>query len=164
MTQNSVIYCLRQHNQRMALLRGSSAAFVGVVVLLCCLQGCTGKSGQKPATRVPDVSRDHRQIAPVDPHPSHQDMPRWLDLYREKSLLSISSVDHVVIITFDTLADRDEVYRYYADKFGNEENFASFRNGRRDIISFIKEGYGVKITLLNPSKNLWSLEYHRQSI
>lgn len=162
MTQNSVIYRLRQHDQRMALLRGSSAAFVGVA-LFCCLQGCAGKSDQKPAARVPDVPRDHRQIAPVDPHSSHQDMPRWLDLYREKSLVNISSVDHVVIITFETLADRDEVYRYYADKFGNEENFASFRDGR-DIISFIKEGYGVKITLIDPAKNLWTLEYHHQAI
>lgn len=90
-------------------------------------------------------------------------MPGWLDLYREKRLENISSVDHVVIVRFESLGDRDEVYSYYADKFGNEESFSSFRDSR-DIISFIKEGYGVKITLLNPSKNLWSLEYHRQSI
>ncbi|WP_041466156.1 hypothetical protein [Chlorobaculum parvum] len=161
MTLNSVIHLLHQHDQRTALLHSAGRAFVGVA--LCCgLQGCSGRSDdQNLAPR--DVPGDHHQMAPVDPQPSSRDMPGWLDLYREKRLENISSVDHVVIVRFESLGDRDEVYSYYADKFGNEENFSSFRDNR-DIISFIKEGYGVKITLLNPSKNLWSLEYHRQSI
>jgi len=90
-------------------------------------------------------------------------MPPWIGLYREKSLVNVSTVDHVVIVTFQTQGDRDEVYHYYFDKFNSEESFSSFRDNR-DIISFIRDGYGVKITLLDSAKNLWSLEYHRQMI
>ncbi|HHE31911.1 MAG TPA: hypothetical protein ENL07_04610 [Chlorobaculum parvum] len=158
---SSAIPRLRPHGRRTALLRRVGMAIVGVV--LCYgLQGCSGKpDDQKAAT--PEVPEDHRLTAPIDPHTSAKDMPSWLDLYREKRLENISSVDHVVIVRFESLGDRDEVYSYYADKFGNEESFSSFRDSR-DIISFIKEGYGVKITLINPSKNLWSLEYHQQAI
>ncbi|MBN1928735.1 MAG: hypothetical protein JW764_04260 [Chlorobiaceae bacterium] len=77
--------------------------------------------------------------------------------------MNIASVDHVVIVTFETLGERDEVYDYYESRFGNEENFSSFRDGR-DIISFVREGYGVKITLIDSTRNRWSLEYHRQAI
>ncbi|NTV68341.1 MAG: hypothetical protein HGB06_11860 [Chlorobaculum sp.] len=94
---------------------------------------------------------------------SLKEMPSWIDLYRKKSVVSVSTVDHVVIVTFETQGDRDEVFRHYVDKFGNEENFESYRDNR-DIITFIREGFGVKITLLDQSKNLWTLEYHRQMI
>jgi len=161
LNMSSVIPRLRPHGRRTALLRRVGMAIV-CVVLCYGLQGCSGNSDDRKAA-TPEVPEDHRQTAPVDPHTSAKDMPSWLDLYREKSLLNISSVDHVVIVKFESLADRDEVYGYYAGKFGDEENFSSFRDGR-DIISFMRDGYGVKITLLNPSKNLWSLEYHRQAI
>ncbi len=87
-------------------------------------------------------------------------MPAWLDLYRTKRIVSVSTVDSVVIVTFESLGQRDEVFGHYAGKFGNEENFVSFRDNR-DIVSFLKGGYGVKITMLEQSKNLWSLEYHK---
>lgn len=90
-------------------------------------------------------------------------MPSWIDLYREKSLVNVSTVDHVVIVTFETQGGRDEVYNHYFDRFNGEENFESFR-ANRDIISFVRDGYGIKITLLDLTKNLWSLEYHRQLI
>lgn len=60
------------------------------------------------------------------------------------------------------MGDRDEVFDHYAGKFGAEENYASFRDGH-DIISFIRDGYGVKITLLNSSRHLWTIEYHRRA-
>lgn len=90
-------------------------------------------------------------------------VPAWLDLYRTRKIVSISTVDSVVMVTFESQGQRDEVFGHYAGKFGNEENFVSFRDNR-DIISFIRAGYGVKITLLEQSKNLWSLECHRQAI
>ncbi|AOS83424.1 hypothetical protein BIU88_04265 [Chlorobaculum limnaeum] len=90
-------------------------------------------------------------------------MPPWIDLYREKNLVNVANVDHVVMVTFETQGSRDEVYNHYFDKFSNEENFSSFR-ANRDIISFVRDGYGIKITLIDSTRNRWSLEYHRQMI
>jgi hypothetical protein len=91
------------------------------------------------------------------------DKPGWLDLYRKKSVVNVATVDNVVIVTFETHGPRDEVFGHYTGEFGKEENFIAFRDNR-DIISFLRDGYGVKITLLDSSRNLWSLEYHKQTI
>jgi hypothetical protein len=135
-----------------------------VTLVVCCgLNGCVRKPDDRAANRQ-DSAHD-KVVRPAGNAlvTSFSDMPAWLDIYRKKSVLGVSTVDHVVIVTFVTLGGRDEVYRYYSGKFGREENFSSFRDNR-DIISFIREGFGVKITLLDQSKNLWSLEYHKQTI
>ncbi len=135
-----------------------------LAVLICCaLNGCVRQPDELADGRG-DRSNGVLASGVVNPlGNSIRNKPSWLDIYREKSLVGVSTVDHVVIVTFQTLGSRDEVYRHYSRKFGEEENFSSFRQNR-DIISFIREGFGVKITLLDQSKNLWSLEYHRQSI
>jgi hypothetical protein len=133
------------------------------VVVCCSLNGCTGQSEQ--------MSNQHRSdlfsvvVSPSEnsQESSLRDMPSWIDLYREKKLVNVATVDHVVIVTFETLGERDEVYYHYFNKFSEEDSFSSFRNSR-DIISFIRDGFGVKITLLDQTKQLWSLEYHRQMI
>jgi predicted small lipoprotein YifL len=131
---------------------------VACVAAACCcsLAGCArnGPEPQPPA-------RERNEAFPV--HVPGSGVPAWLDLYRTRKIVSISTVDSVVMVTFESQGQRDEVFGHYAGKFGNEENFVSFRDNR-DIISFIRAGYGVKITLLEQSKNLWSLECHRQAI
>jgi hypothetical protein len=140
------------------------SAVVAVAVAACCsLNGCAAQPGQKEHSGFTYLFGILATPAETGPASAFRDMPPWIDLYREKNVLNVSTVDHVVIVTFETKGGRDEVYSHYVDKFGNEENFASFREGR-DIISFVREGFGVKITLLDQSKNLWSLEYHRQMI
>ncbi|NTU53705.1 MAG: hypothetical protein HGA97_08445 [Chlorobiaceae bacterium] len=134
-----------------------------VVAVSSSLVGCVAQPGQRLLTSlyeylgIADSSSDGIGVA------SYRQMPSWLDFYRQKKLVSVATVDHVVIVTFETLGERDEVFRHYTGKFGNEENFISYRD-TRDIISFIREGFGVKITMLDQSRNLWSLEYHRQAI
>jgi hypothetical protein len=145
-----------------ARIQSSRAVWIAVAVC-CSLHGCTGHSDQAPMGSAleslgipgfPDMqSRDASLI----------NRPSWLDLYREKRVINVSTVDHVVIVTFETVGGRDEVFRHYAGKFSNEDNFISFRDNR-DIISFIRDGFGVKITMLDEASNLWSLEYHRQAI
>ncbi|HWR00536.1 MAG TPA: hypothetical protein VN371_01635 [Chlorobaculum sp.] len=138
--------------------------FAALAVVICCaLNGCVRQPDELAAGRG-DRTNGVSSTGDVNaPGNSIRNKPLWLDIYREKSLVGVSTVDHVVIVRFETLGSRDEVYRHYARKFGEEENFSTFRQNR-DIISFIREGIGVKITLLDQSKNLWSLEYHRQSI
>ncbi len=141
-------------------MKRERTALTAVVALIMCvmLGGCN---------RHPDAGTSSGRGAL---HPAYgarsipgSDMPGWLDLYRKKHLVNVATVDHVVIVTFETLGPRDEVFGHYTGEFGNEENFISFRDNR-DIISFLRDGYGVKITLLDPSRNLWSLEYHKQAI
>ncbi|UWX58314.1 hypothetical protein NY406_03305 [Chlorobaculum sp. MV4-Y] len=133
------------------------------VVVCCGLSGCAGFSDEK--VNLPRTDLNGAIISPANTLQSSSvsDMPPWIDLYREKKLVNVSSVDHVVIVTFETQAGRDEFYYHYFDRFNGEENFSSFRYNR-DIISFVRDGYGIKITLLDSTKNLWSLEYHRQMI
>jgi len=138
-------------------------AAAAAVVVCCSLNGCAGQSGQKSSQHRSDLYSIIVSPSENNQTSSLRDMPAWIDLYREKKLVNVATVDQVVIVTFETLGERDEVYGYYFNKFSEEENFSSFRNSR-DIISFIREGFGVKITLLDQSKNLWSLEYHRQMI
>lgn len=145
--------------------RNKTGAAITAMVAYCTLNGCAVK---EPGQALSSFFRSG--LSGVSGYPasnstsvSVREMPSWLDLYREKKLVKVSTVDHVVIVTFETLGDRNEVYGYYSGKFGEEENFASFRDNR-DIISFIKDGFGVKITLLDQSKNLWTLEYHKQMI
>jgi hypothetical protein len=141
-----------------------SAAVAAAVLVACCtLNGCSAQPEQKAHPGFTDLFGIIVTPAETSATSSFRDMPPWIDLYREKSVLNVSTVDHVVIVTFETKGDRDEVYSHYVDKFGGEENFSSFRDNR-DIISFVRDGFGVKITLLDQSKNLWSLEYHRQMI
>jgi hypothetical protein len=150
-------------DERKPLMNRTGAVAAAAVVVCCGLSGCTGQPAQKPHPQRTDlygaiISPSENIIAS-----SFRDMPSWIDLYREKNVVNVSTVDHVVIIIFETQGDRDEVFRHYFDKFSAEENFSSFRDNR-DIISFIRGGFGIKITLLDQSKNLWSLEYHRQMI
>jgi len=144
-------------------MKRSGAVAVAAVAFSIALGGCSrnpddrtsSSSGSLPGAVGSDAS--HLLRAPG------AEMPGWLDLYKSKSIVNVATVDHVVIVKFETLGQRDEVFRHYAGEFGDEENFVSFRDSR-DIISFLREGYGVKITLLDSSKNLWSLEYHKQAI
>jgi hypothetical protein len=145
-------------------LANSGSVLAAVAVVACCtLNGCSTQPEQKAQQALTDLLGAIVSPSANSATSSFSDMPPWIDLYREKNVRNVSTVDHVVIVTFETKGGRDEVYSHYVDKFGNEENFASFRDNR-DIISFIREGFGVKITLLDQSKNLWSLEYHRQMI
>ncbi|NTU57713.1 MAG: hypothetical protein HGB00_02155 [Chlorobiaceae bacterium] len=140
-----------------------TGAAAAAVVMCCGLNGCVRQPDELAASR---QDRSNGAVSHVGGNAlgkSFSDMPPWLDIYREKSVVGVSTVDHVVIVTFESLGSRDEVYRYYSRKFGNEESFSTFRENR-DIISFIREGFGVKITLLDKSRNLWSLEYHKQLI
>jgi hypothetical protein len=137
---------------------------VSIASVVACfgLSGCAGSSERNanPLTDLFGAIVSPSEKAPVS---SIKDMPPWIDLYREKNVVNVSTVDHVVIVTFETQGDRDEVFHHYVEKFGEEENFESYR-ASRDIISFIREGFGVKITLVDSTKNLWTLEYHRQMI
>jgi hypothetical protein len=138
-------------------------AAAAAVVVCCSLNGCAVQSGQKSSQLRSDLYSIVVSPSGNNQSSSLRDMPSWIELYREKKLVSVATVDHVVIVTFETHGDRDEVFYYYFNKFSEEESFSSFRNSR-DIISFIRDGFGVKITLLDQSKQLWSLEYHRQMI
>ena len=105
-----------------AVLAGTAST-----ILCVALGGCSHHTGEHPASKYAAVRfGDSRRSQPGS------DMPGWLDLYRKKSVVNVATIDHVVIVTFQTQAVRD--------------------------------GYGVKITLLDSSKNLWSLEYHKQAI
>ncbi|NTW52194.1 MAG: hypothetical protein HGB22_06375 [Chlorobiaceae bacterium] len=133
------------------------------VVICCGLNGCVRQPDERAAARQDRAGGSAVGSAGNALGSAIRDMPPWLDIYRKKNLVGVSTVDHVVIVTFETLGTRDEVYRYYSGKFGEEDSFSSFRQNR-DIISFIREGIGVKITLVDQSKKLWTLEYHRQTI
>jgi hypothetical protein len=136
-----------------------TARTVVVASIMCVvLGGCGRRTGENP-------SSGHGASRPAYGSRSipGSDKPGWLDLYRKKSVVNVATVDHVVIVTFETLGPRDEVFGHYTGEFEREENFISFRDNR-DIISFLRDGYGVKITLLDPTRNLWSLEYHKQAI
>lgn len=137
---------------------GTVASASAVLMILAGLGGCAGRHDDASAAR----SGSERLAAEAVRVPGG-DRPEWLDLYQSRNVVNVSTVDHVVIVKFQTLAQRDEVFGHYSDEFGREENFVSFRDNR-DIISFLREGYGVKITLIDPVTNLWSLEYHRQTI
>jgi len=155
-------YNLSHRDERRALM--NRTVVVAVAVVVCCgLSGCTGPTDQK--VNLPHTDLNGAIVSPANTPQSSlvSDMPPWIDLYRERNLVNVSSVDHVVIVIFETQGSREEVYHHYFDKFNGEENFSSFRYNR-DIISFVKDGYGIKITLLDSTKNLWSLEYHRQMI
>jgi hypothetical protein len=148
---------------RKPVLNRTGAVVVAAVVVCCSLNGCTGQPEQKAQSHRSDLTG---AIVPSSENTlpsSFRDMPPWIDLYREKNLVNVANVDHVVMVTFETQGSRDEVYHYYFDRFSNEENFASYR-ANRDIISFVREGYGIKITLIDSTRNRWSLEYHRQMI
>ncbi|WP_167599235.1 hypothetical protein [Chlorobaculum sp. 24CR] len=141
-----------------------TGAVVAAAVVVCCsLNGCAGQPDQKTHSRPSDLTSAVVSSSENSHSSSFREMPPWIDLYREKSLVNVATVDHVVIVTFETQGGRDEVYNHYFDKFSDEENFSSFR-ANRDIISFVREGFGIKITLLDSTKNRWSLEYHRQMI
>lgn len=142
-----------------------TAALAAALVCCCVLNGCvrTADEAPVPASGLNQHKADGNTPMQNGGDFAAGDMPAWLDLYRKKNVVDVATVDHVVIITFETQARRDEVYDYYSGRFRDEENFSSSRENR-DIISFIKEGYGAKVTLLNESRNIWSLEYHRQSI
>lgn len=124
-----------------------------------CLHTLSGCARNEPGPQPPAVERNGTSLVRVP----GSGMPAWLDLYRTKRIVSMSTIDSVVIVTFESQGQRDEVFGHYNGEFGNEESFVSFRDNR-DIISFLKDGYGVKITMLDESRNLWSLEYHRQAI
>jgi hypothetical protein len=148
-------------NQESSLVkRAGTAALTAVMVFILCagLGGCSRRSGEVPTSRQGQL----RQPADVLRMPGGE-MPRWLDIYRSRQVVNVSTVDNVVIVTFETLGRRDEVFTHYAGEFGSEESFVSFRDNK-DIISFLRDGYGVKITLLDSSRNLWSLEYHKEAI
>jgi hypothetical protein len=153
----------RRFNPDYRKIMNRTGAAVAAVVVSCGLNGCIRQPDERAEARQESVHSTLVRPAGNALGISFSDMPSWLDIYREKSVVGVSTVDHVVIVTFETLGGRDEVYRYYSGKFGGEENFASFRDNR-DIISFVREGFGVKITLLDQSRNLWSLEYHKQTI
>ena len=145
------------------IIMNRTGAAAAAVVVCCGLNSCVRQPDDRA---INPQNRPHGNVARPAGNAlltSFSDMPSWLDIYREKNVVGVSTVDHVVIVTFETLGGRDEVYRYYSGKFGSEENFASFRDNH-DIISIVREGFGVKITLLDQSKNLWSLEYHKQTI
>jgi hypothetical protein len=156
----------RTHNRTLRDARKplmNRTVVVAAVVVCCGLSGCAGHSDKK--VHLPRTDLNNAIVSPADTLPSaaFRDMPPWIDLYRERNLVNVSSVDHVVIVAFETQAGREEFYRHYFERFNSEENFSSFRDNR-DIISFVRDGYGIKITLLDSTKNLWSLEYHRQMI
>jgi hypothetical protein len=139
--------------------RAGTAAFAAVALISCVgISGCGRRFEESPADR--QVAKPQTMTALPVPG---GEMPGWLDLYKKKNLVDVATVDHVVIVTFETLGRRDDVFGHYSAKFSGEENFVSFRDNR-DIISFLKDGYGVKITLLDPSRNIWSLEYHKPLI
>ena len=143
-------------------IRKSGIFTVAAVAACVGLSGCTGRSDQN-TNPLTDLSRAIVSPSGKAPVSSFKDMPPWIDLYREKNVVNVSTVDHVVIVTFETQGSRDEVFRHYVEKFGEEENFGSYR-ANRDIISFIRDGFGVKITLIDSTRNRWTLEYHRQMI
>jgi len=139
--------------------REGTVATAAVVVIICAgLGGCGRRHDDTPTSRQGAVY--HTSGASSAPG---SDRPVWLDLYKSKNIVNVATVDHVVIVTFETLGQRNDVFGHYSGKFGDEESFVSFRDNR-DIISFLRDGYGVKITLLDSSRNLWSLEYHKQAI
>lgn len=135
---------------------------MAVVAVTIGLAGCSRTDESPSLNNGTSPSAADRNGAPLVRVPGAE-MPPWLDLYRTKNIVSVATVDNVVIVTFETLGKRDEVFGHYADEFSQEESFVSFRDNR-DIISFLRSGYGVKITLLDQTKNLWTLEYHKQAI
>lgn len=144
-------------------MRRAGMVIMAAVALSIGLGGCNRRSGE-PATESTETARfpaDGGGSALV--HVPGSEMPGWLDLYKSKGIVSVATVDNVVIVTFETLGQRDEVFGHYTSEFASEESFVSFRDNR-DIISFLRDGYGVKITLLDQSKNRWTLEYHKQVI
>lgn len=149
-------------DERKPLLNRKGAAVVAVAVY-CCLNGCVRQDEPHSLPFSTDFFGLFRSPDDSLMSSSLREMPEWLDLYREKKLVNVSTVDQVVIVTFETFGNRDDVYRHYSEKFGGEENFISFRDSR-DIISFIRDGFGVKITLLDQARNLWTLEYHHRAI
>lgn len=148
-------------DERMSVMNRRGVALL-VVVACCCLNGC---DRQQEQVTMPFSTDFFGFFGKEESTPASflSEMPSWLDIYREKKLVNVSTVDQVVIVTFETQGDRDEVYEHYTGKFGSEENFVSYRD-YRDIISFIRDGFGVKITMLDQTRNLWSLEFHRQAI
>ncbi|NTV01597.1 MAG: hypothetical protein HGB04_02270 [Chlorobiaceae bacterium] len=131
---------------------------LAVIMILAGLGGCAVRQGEPPGDAPGSVRPASGSL-----RAAASGKPEWLDLYRSRSIVGVSTVDRVVVVTFHTLGRRDEVFSHYAGKFGSEENFVSFRDDH-DTISFLRDGYGVKITLRDPSSNIWSLEYHRQAI
>ncbi|NTW53414.1 MAG: hypothetical protein HGB15_01330 [Chlorobaculum sp.] len=130
----------------------------------CCgLSACSGNSDSHSYSPRTDLNGAIISSSSNPPVTSFREMPPWIELYRERKVVKVSTVDHVVIVSFESQGSRDEVFHYYCDKFGDEENFESFRDNR-DIISFIRDGFGIKITLIDTTKNLWTLEFHRQMI
>lgn len=145
-------------------MRKARTVAVAAVLFSFGLAGCSRHADEPGATRtVSPSSRAENGNGISSTRLPGGEMPAWLDLYRTKTIVNVATVDNVVIVTFETLGQRDEVFGHYTGEFGGEENFVSFRDNR-DIISFLREGYGVKITLLDQSKNLWTLEYHKQAI
>ncbi|NTU67290.1 MAG: hypothetical protein HGB02_00240 [Chlorobiaceae bacterium] len=138
--------------------KGVVSSASALVLIIALLGACTARHDE-PSVAAPGVGQTVSDTFRI----AGSSKPEWLDLYRSRKVVSVSTVEHVVMVTFQTLGRRDEVFSHYAGKFAHEENFSSFRDNR-DIISFLREGYGVKITLLDTTKNLWSLEYHRQAI
>ncbi len=134
------------------LLAGATA-----IVLCCMLAGCDRIPAGVPAENGGMGFFDRR------PAPEAGDRPAWLDIYRSRGGVDVSTIDHVVIVKFESLAPRDEIFTHYVQEFQQEESFVAYRDNR-DIISFLRDGYGVKITLLDEDRNLWSLEYHRPAI
>ncbi len=150
-------------DERKPLMNRKSKIAATALVACCCLSACSGHSDSQSYSPQTDLNGAIVSSSDNAPVASFKQMPPWIDLYREKNVVNVSTVDHVVIVTFETQGSRDEVFRHYVDKFGEEENFESFR-ANRDIISFIREGFGVKITLVDSTKNRWTLEFHRQMI
>lgn len=139
--------------------RAGAAAIATVALIMGIgLCGCVRRFEETPVAR--QGSKPQTTTSLLAPG---GDMPGWLDIYKKRNIVDVATVDHVVIVTFETLGRRDDVFGHYSAEFCGEENFVSFRDNR-DIISFLKNGYGVKITLLDPSRNIWSLEYHKQQI
>jgi len=149
--------------ERKSHIHKTGVVSIASVVACFGLSACSGHSDSQSYSPRTDLNGAIVSSSGNPPAASFKEMPPWIDLYRERKVVNVSTVDHVVIVTFETQGGRDEVFRHYVEKFGEEENFESFR-ASRDIISFIREGFGVKITLVDSTKNLWTLEYHRQMI
>lgn len=136
--------------------RKEAAAAALIALLAASCAGCAGNKVDNARSADDSVSVDIGRGYGLLP------MPSWLDLYRKTRLVGVSTVDNVVVVTFETAASRSELFGYYSKRFNDEEAFASLQD-YHDFIVFIKAGYGVKITLLDPGQRLWSVEYHRQA-
>jgi hypothetical protein len=137
-----------------------------VFMLFATLNGCSTHADEENS-RTTQISGQAGKRHSASPHKAKNvppgDMPSWLELYRKKTITGVSTKENVIIVEFVSEGSKEEVYNHYCNKYRNEENFSTSPENH-DMVIFVREGYGAKYNLLDESRNIWSLEYHKQTI